>query len=162
VEHVWGLAVTSLFPMDFLEKRPSWKASGDAYSPKDYGCQTCLLARGEVGAGASVELFSPENLAYALALLDVEAGPSLRMGYRWGPKLESAVIFKLVSAFKSQFAFTLASDLLQPDRPLLHEVFEWNQSYALSPWWELRGGLSLVHSEAVTYREGKLTLNFYF
>jgi hypothetical protein len=158
-------ATTSLFPLTFLEKKPSWRLSLDYYSPKDYGCSYCHLFRGEAGGGATVELFSPDYIVYALVLADIEAGDSLRMGYRWGPKLQVAGILNPIRRYKSQLVSELHTDLAQPDRQKLYYQFEWNQSYSFNQSWEVRAGLSYVlrSTDAGTnYREGKLLLNYYF
>ncbi|MBI3558218.1 MAG: DUF4105 domain-containing protein [Deltaproteobacteria bacterium] len=160
IEQVQGLGITSLFPMTFLEKGLSWKFNLDYYSPKDLDCTTCHLGRAQAGLGATVELFTPDAIAYALAVLDFEAGGAVRKGFRWGPQLQAALLMIPHPDYKLQLAANLASDLLQPDRRKFHALLEWNQSLALSRNWEIRTALSLI--SPVNYREAKVTLNFYF
>ena len=164
VEQVQGLALASLFPMTFLERRPSWRFNLDYYSPKDLTCTTCHLGRAEVGAGATLELFSPDYIAYALGVLDFEVGSAVRMGYRWGPKIQAALLLNPHPRYKMQLACDLASDLLQTDRPRGYLEMEWNHSLSLSQAWELRAGLKFVGplSALASYYEEKLTLNYYF
>ena len=112
------------------------------------------------GAGATVELLSPDAIAYAMATLDFEAGSAVRKGWRWGPQFQLAVLLNPKPDYKLQLAATLASDLLQSDRCKLYTTLEFNNSLALAQDWEIRAGLSLI--SPVNYDEAKLTLNFYF
>ncbi len=168
IEQVQGLALTSLFPMTFLERRPSWKFNLDYYSPKDLPCTTCQLGRVQAGAGATAEIFSPNYIVYALGLLDFEVGSAVRKGFRWGPQLQVATILNPWPDYKMQCAATLISDLLQADRRKLYTLFEWNHSLALSKDWEIRAGFSAISpanslmGSPIDSKEGKLTLNFYF
>ncbi|MBI3544524.1 MAG: hypothetical protein HY075_14730, partial [Deltaproteobacteria bacterium] len=158
VEQLDGIAITSLFPMDFLEKRLSWRAALDYYTPRDFGCDGCHLFRFEAGAGATVEVFTPAVSAYVLGLGDIEAGNALHKGFRWGPKLQAAAIVHPFARFKSQPSYSLVADLGQSDRRHAYGVFEWNNSYALARNWELRAGFRAL----TDFHEEKVTLNFYF
>lgn len=158
VERISGLALTSLYPMTFIEKKPSYRFNFDYYSPKDYGCVTCHLFRGEAGAGAAAELFSPDYIGYILGSMDVEAGDSLRKGFRFGPKATVATILNPVSRYKLQLAVNLVTDLAQDDRRKAFTQLEWNQSLALGPEWDVRTSTLYMNN----YKEGKVTLNHYF
>ncbi|MGE4232165.1 MAG: DUF4105 domain-containing protein [Bacteriovoracia bacterium] len=165
VENITGAAVTSLFPLSFLEKRASWRFAIDYYSPKDFGCNNCHALRLETGAGFTVELFTKDALFYTLLLPDIEVGSTFAKGFRLAPKLRSAFLAELFSNFKIGLGANLVWDIIHSQRqPWFYQV-DTTQSFSISQSLEVRGHLSTVISPkkiSSNYLEEKITLNLYF
>lgn len=164
IESVQAITITSLFPMNFLEKRLSWKLAFDYRTVRDFGCADCHVLHFDAGAGATLPVFGERNVAYAMFDLQTEYGTSLARDFRLIPNLEAAMLLnpfdrykllvrgtanyewpKTLSAFRDRAAFYGASLI---------------QSFALSESWEIR--LAGEGTWPARYREGKLTANFYF
>lgn len=165
IEKIEAFSITSLFPMSFLEQRPSWKVSTDYYSPKDFNCAYCHALRTEAGVGAATELFSRSSLIYFFSSAYTEVSSNYARGYRFGPKAQAAVLLNPMDNFKMKLASNLITDLGQSERQGYYYLFEWEQSLALSQNTEIRSSLySILKSSelGMNYLEGKATFNFYF
>jgi hypothetical protein len=168
VEDAVGMAVTSLFPMNFLERRPSYKVRVHYYAPKDLSCDDCHVGQFEAGGGAALNLFSERALLYMLGSISLEGGWGLGDGFRWGPKGEVGALFNPYAPYKLQLLTSWITDLIQEDRQWFFLQFELNQSFSLNRSWEVR--LSAIHilpafatnTSGQSYDEGRLALHYYF
>lgn len=165
VEHINGLQITSLFPMSFLEKRLSWKATLDYRSPKDYGCLTCNTARFEGGIGATVELARRRWIVYGLGLLQAEMGHTLQRGFRFSPKAEIATIVSPFERWKIRALASPVTDLFQPYRQKVFYEIKLDQAYAFSQRWDARAELFSIFptsGDTGIYREARLAIHYFF
>lgn len=166
LENFQALAITSLSPLTHLEKSFSWRMMLDYYSPKDLReCNYCHLVRFEGGGGSTLELFTPHAVFYGLILADIEAGSSLRKGFRMGPKFQLATLINPHPKYKIQLLTNWVTDLFQSDRPKSHLEFELNQSIAINQSFEIRGIWNyLLPTDTINqiYSESKITFNYYF
>ena len=158
LEEFYGVGVTSLFPMNFLEKRISWKMEIKYHTPKDFGCLDCHAANFQSGIGATVNLFSPRYIFYTLGLINFETAPSLRKGFRFNPGLRAAVMMHPIGKYKIAFVANAMTDLFQDDRRRTYYEYNVDQSLGLSQEWDVRLSTQYI----LPYREAKLTLNYYF
>jgi hypothetical protein len=166
IENITAFSLTSLFPLSFLDKKPSWKLTLDYYSPKDFGCIDCHAIRLESGAGTTINLFSPKYIWYTLLTANAEVGSTFQKGYRIGPKLQTAVLFNPIQIYKIRSGITLNTDLWQSDRQSIFYDAFLDQSLSLSQSFELRFRyLTILRTGtylADNYRETNASLLFYF
>lgn len=160
------LHITSLFPLNFIEKRPSWKLQVAYGNAKDTSCIACknLLVRG--GLGVSANIFNPHTIAYALLLARAEVGSVLNRGYRIGPETQFAIILNPIDDYKTRVGVGLSLDLVQMGTSSWLYQAEWEHALSLSQSWEIRAAIDIWGNASQqinnTYQEGKLSLNFYF
>lgn len=165
VENLELLHITSLFPLSFLEKRPSWKFQLDYDSPKDLACDTCHTMHVEAGVGLTFDLYAQRWVVYSLALANFEIGSALRQGYRFGPKLQLATIWNPLTPYKTRLAGNVFFDIAQNDRQGRFYLLEWDHSLSLSRSLEMRSGIQWIlpgDATGIDHRELKFSLHFYF
>jgi hypothetical protein len=166
LERLGVFTVTSLSPMDELEKQLSWKVDLSYISPKDLTCTNCHVMMFNGGAGAAKEFFSGTTLVYGLVTLDMQAGSSLVNGFRFMPTLLTGVLSNPWTSFKTQITGSLVSDVWQSARQNHFYEAEWNNSLSLAQNWELRSNVKAVlpgdRQNNVVYREFGMVLNRYF
>ena len=171
IERINALAITSLFPVNFVEQSLSWRFNLDYYTPRDFGCDDCHALRGEGGIGGAVELFTRDAIAYVLAVGYLEAGSTFRKGWRFGPKLEAAVLANPFRRYKIRLAAAAVGDLAQPDRQKAFYQLDVEQSLSISRSLDFRATVTgilptttptPVGAGKLSYTEGKATLNYYF
>lgn len=159
IEKIEAVHITSLFPMNELEKQLSWRATLQYASPKDFGCLNCHIARSEGGVGAAYEIFQHKMLIYGLVSGYFEVGGSLEKGYRWGPILQLASYVTPWEHYTSLISVSWVSDVAQSDRRNFFPQFEWDHGISLSQDWQVRLGTSLIPD---AYQEVKVALRRYF
>jgi hypothetical protein len=166
LERLGVLTVTSLTPMDDLEKQLSWKVDLSYISPKDLTCSNCHVVMLNGLAGANNSFFSNKTLVYGLALLDFQAGSSLTNGFRLMPTLLTGVLANPFSQFKTQITGSVVTDVWQSARQNHFYETEWNNSFSLSQNWEIRAQAKAVlpgdRQNNVVYEEFGIGLNRYF
>ncbi len=166
VEKFQALAVSSLFPFTFVEKRASWAFDVSWLTPKDLNCRFCRVAHFDGGAGATFNLFSDHAIFYALGMVQAESGGgAFSKGYRFGPKIQLATIANPWQAWKFRVGWNWISDIAQADRQSAYHELQLDSSWALNQSWDARASLLRVlrtQSNGVDISESKLTLNHYF
>ena len=165
VQNLEFLHITSLFPLGFLEKRPSWKFQFDYQSPKDLSCDTCHAWHVEGGVGATIEIIPERGILYALAIAHCDVGSVFSRGFRLGPKLQIATLWNPLTDYKTRLAGSFVYDIAHAERQSHFYLMEWDQSLSLGRHWEIRSALSWILPGAgsgVDHRELKASLNFYF
>ena len=166
IEQLEFISLTALNPLNILDRKISWHALADYYSPKDFGCIDCHLLRGEGAIGATRSAFSGDAIFSGLLYGDVEAGQSLSEGVRGGPKLEFVSIVNPVAPYKSRLSLQAVTDLFQSERSWIYYQVRWDHSWSLSPSWELRASyFHFFHPSSFSaddYSEAKITIKRYF
>ena len=160
------LHITSLFPLGFIEKRPSWKLQVGYVSARDLPSETTGLFRLESGLGATVELWNEKNVIYFLVLGHLEAGSPLDKGYRGGPRFQLATLLNPSENYKTRLSGTVSWDLFQSNRPDHYFQWDWEHALSLSQSWELRATLGVWQTASQKfwggYQEAKFSANYYF
>jgi len=165
LEHLNLVGLYSLFPVNSLESKFSWKGALELTAPKDFGCINCDVARFGGGIGYAIEPFGQWMTSYLLGQTGFEVGNPLREGYRILIGPEAGVIFNPLQAWKARFSAILNFDPIQKNRSPYFLRLGHDQSLGLNPNFELRAAfekiwLSSTHRAA--YEEIKGSLNFYF
>lgn len=157
LEKLIGVAVTSLHPMSFLNRSPSFKASFGVQTARDYGCSDCRHVFGEFGGGAAVNINSDRNIFYALAHFRAEAYSRLPRGFRYGPGLDIGLLLNPVEHYKFQVGVLHQLDLDQKERAPAYTSLVINQSFYLGRNWELRNTNEWLVSERLdeSWRHGE-------
>ncbi|NBX93885.1 MAG: DUF4105 domain-containing protein [Proteobacteria bacterium] len=160
------LHITSLFPLSFIEKRPSWKVQLGYLRARDLNLDRSGVFRIETGLGASIGFLGERNVLYFLALGYIDGSTHFIRGFRLGPKLQLASILNPFENYKTRLSSTLMWDLFQSDRP--GQMFQWDWEHALSlnQSWEARLSMGVWHAASESFfsgfQEAKLSLNYYF
>jgi hypothetical protein len=166
IDSIQPIAITSLFPLTDLDRRPSWKVEADYRSPKDFGCFDCHVVHFGAGAGGAVELGTPRVLGYSLLSIQAEAGSSLMPEYRILPELSGAFLLNPLDRYKLHLFGAIDLDAPHTDRSLYFTTFKIQQSYSFSLHWDVRTDFTWIlpsnSALAPTARELKLSLNSYF
>lgn len=153
------LHITSLFPLGFIEKRPSWKLQVGYVSARDLLSENTGVFRLESGLGATVELWNEKNIIYFLVLGHLETGSPLARGYRVGPRFQLATLLNPSENYKTRLSGTVSWDLFQNDRPDHYFHWDWEHALSLSQSWEVRMTLGVWQA---AYQEAKISANYYF
>ncbi len=168
LEQLQFVGMVSIPPFSFLEKRLSWKIDVELSTPKDLLCTDCHVLHTEMGAGATLNLFSPKSLIYGLGGAYVDFGSGLGRFYRLGPGFEVGILANPWAPYKIRLRSLTSLDVFQSERPLTFETIEVSQSLSWIPHWEMRlngigtSSLGTHINQAPIYYEGKLSLNYYF
>lgn len=140
LRRVEALAITSLFPWNFLEHPLSWKLALRYETPQDL-CLRCHVAHAEMGAGLAANFFSDRHVAYSLVMLDGDFGPSAPKGYRVGFKFHNALLLTLGSRWKSQLRLDPIVDLGGGERERWRLQYAWENGFSLGQEWDLRASI---------------------
>jgi hypothetical protein len=159
---------TSIFPLSFLESRPSWAVNVGYFTPRDFTCDNCHVAHVETGAGGALGLFEGRGVIYSLLLAQLELSPDFQKGYRYGPKLSTALITNLTregssSIFrktKLKLGYDHFWDIDQDERAPYFGQYSFNLSKAISRNNEVRFGATYTKSESLTDDDTELKLNW--
>lgn len=165
LENLHILSVVSLSPLQPLDKHPSWTMRLEVVSPKDLTCDHCQLAHFDIGGGASLGFLKGRGIFYSMGIAQVEAGNSLRLGYRFIPKWQMGTLINFFESYKIQLQASWNWDLFQRDRRTQFFDFQWNQSLALSRNWEVRFLTQVIPTPAAaesSFLEAKLSMLHYF
>ena len=149
--------VISLAPMTHLEKLPSWKVKAGWLRSRDGACADCVpfSVNGGIGLALQSNIFSRE-VYYAIAELDLVAEDELEKGYRAG----LGALLGLVVDFTAGWRMDLQGKSTHYSEGQQGTVEESSvrQRFRLSTNLEL----NLDFSWRNDYREGKLTLGYYY
>ncbi len=80
LDEAWAVRILSLNDLSRFDLRPSWRVKFGAATVRDGGCDGCLAAQAEFGAG-----FTKADLA---GVLDLYAGSDVAL--EWSPRLDGA------------------------------------------------------------------------
>ncbi len=165
VESISGLTATSLFPINFMEAKPSWAFKLGAFSPKDFGCARCLVFHLSGNFGGAVNVLTESDVLYALPGLYFEAGEGLRGRPRFGPLARLGWIWGPFRFFKFQLEYEAVADIFQPYRRQFFHQLSPALSMSFSPSVEVRlrgqGNFSATFQDE-PFLESKADLNVYF
>jgi hypothetical protein len=160
------MTVTSLLPINSLEKQLSWKVDSAYETAHDLNCINCHVVAAEGGGGASVNLFSERYLWYTMAAIRLEKGSAIPETGRFLPRLETSVLANPVGIYKAELRAEVVADAWQTQRQSHFYQFSWGNSLTLGQNWDTRaiwmGIIPGDRSRASTYQEWSLTLNHYF
>lgn len=159
------LRMESFFPLSEFEKEISWRVAISLLTPEDLKCFPCREAVIEGALGGAIQPMNKNSLFYVLIPLYVGGSEHFAKGYRWGPGFELGGFFKVAEVYRLQALARLQTDLLQEERSKTFGIFEINQSFFISPHWDMR---LLTKSSVATdslrrnSSEVGLQLNHYF
>lgn len=162
---LYFLGITSLYPLNALDKKLSYGFELYYYSPKDLTRSHEQVFHFDGGAGLTFNLGDDRNIFYLMAMGYIEVGNTLRKGYRWGPKIRASFLLNPFENFKLQILADLVVDLDQSDRAAASFRPEINQSLSLNQSWELRSSVKYIGflvAQAPNYSELRLSLNYYY
>lgn len=159
IEEIKGVAITSLFPVSFLETRASWKLDLRLASPKDYGCRDCSVFHAEFGNGLAFSPGTDRAILYGMLSLPIEFGSSIPDKFRLIPRLELAAIANPWRRYKTRLSAAANADLFQTDRRRGWFEAAWEHSFGFGPSFEVRGAVSWIPG---AQRDGRVTLNYYY
>ncbi len=165
LDNIIGLNITSLPPINFLSKAPSWKIESGMYTPRDYGCLTCRHVFLKLGIGGSFNLLNEFYLAYALATIRGEAYDQLSRGYRYGPGLDVGILVNPTEKTKYRLAFEQFWDVDQNIRSESVQYYVLQNSYFLSRNHELRSTLNWIYPKGtpdLRQLDAKIEFTYFF
>lgn len=166
LERLQFFGMTSLVPIQFIEKKLSWQFQADYYSPKDFGCWNCHAVRFLGGPGVTVECFTPKVVAYFFNLFNLEYGTSLN--FRFAPQGQLGLLMNPWQNYKLQLIGNVLWDVFPGTRQSHFSELTVQQSLSMKQNFEFRSSLSvLIPSKPSlagggSLSEGKLTLHWYF
>ncbi len=165
LEHLNFVGLYSLFPVNELETKFSWKGGLEIANPKDFGCINCDVARLHGGLGYTFEPFGQWMTSFMLLQTAFETGTPLREGYRILVGPETGVIFNPAQAWKARFLGTLNWDPIQKNRSPYFVRMGHDQSFSLNQNFEVRAAYEKIWQSSThraAYEEVRASLNFYF
>ncbi|MEK6556315.1 MAG: DUF4105 domain-containing protein, partial [Bdellovibrionota bacterium] len=161
---------TSIFPLSFLESRPSWAVNVGYFTPRDFACNNCHVAHAEAGAGAALGLLSGRGVIYSLLLAQLELSPEFKKGYRYGPKLSTAMITNLTSASSTDGLFSKTKlklgfdhfwDVDQDERASYFSQTSFDLAKAISRNNEVRFGVVHTQSDSLPDDGTEIKINYF-
>ena len=166
LENLELLHITSLFPLSFIEKRPSWKLQLGYGAIKDADCLGCRSFQIKGGLGFAFSLMNEKQVLYGLLLARAEKANHFERGFRIGPEAQLATLFTIGEDLKMRFAASSLWDAFSIEASQFLYQADWEAALSLSQSWEIRLGLSAwwnaARQSSRMNQEGKLTLNYYF
>ncbi|MDR3607686.1 MAG: DUF4105 domain-containing protein [Oligoflexia bacterium] len=159
------LSIVSLFPLERIDRKMSWRLTLEYYSPKDYSCDSCHAFHFQAGPGLTTELFTPSVLGALFVLGDWEDGSRQGRWFRAGPGVQAMIIANPLTGYKTQIAETTLTDLGQDTRSRVRYEIEWDHSVKLATQWDARLSWSAILNDSgfrTYYDETRLLLNYYF
>ncbi len=160
------IEITSLYPFNFVDPKPSWTIGSKLDNFKDLQCSYCYGLILEGGAGLSSEIIKEKALVYFLAIAHAEAGKEIPKIVRTGPGVNLAAILSPLNHYKLILSAKTYYDLVGSLKKRMFGRFEVNQSFALNRSFDLRWVSTFIPSffrvTHTPFYELGLNLNYYF
>ena len=149
--------VVSLSPMTRLEKSPSWKISAVWRRARDGGCQDCVpfVLNAGVGAALQSSLFSRE-VYFAMVDISLNLEDDFDKGFRAGFGAEVGAMVDILPQWRVGLVGH-TTNFSEGDRSVV-ESSALRQRFSFTTDLELNLDFLWLND----YREGKLTLGYYF
>lgn len=100
IKSLLGLATTSLFPINRLEQKMSWKLKLGMERVRNLNCADCLPVFAEGGGGYSINIFNQSGILYSMLSARAELHRDYDKGQRYAPGFELGLAFHPASKMK--------------------------------------------------------------
>jgi hypothetical protein len=169
LEQLQLMEMFSVRPLDYFEKRWSWKVDIEVEQPKDLACANCYLGHAEIAWGPTFRLFSPQWLFYTVLGPYFEAGGGLSdRPVRYGPGGEAGILANPWQPYKLRLRALSYGDIFQPYRAPIFGELGFDQAISWSAHWESRLEARQVFTAGASdknlpsYYDAKVSLQYYF
>lgn len=164
VERATLVSVFSLFPMDRMEKRKSWRIGLDGYRVYDGACRECFAARLRSGIGVATNVLGESSMVYGMISGRIDASDQFEKYSRLGAEVKLAVLSQIQTFGKTELAAVGFNQALPTLAALDHYELSLTQTVQIGQNWELRAHFSRVASltSKAQHAEGAVNCLYYF
>lgn len=124
------LNLVSLFPLDYLEFRTSFRYEVSYVRPRDLQCDACQVVRTEMGYGPAFSPFGPRSIFYSFFNLRGEYGSVLERGHRLGPEVMLGTVYNPVDRLKFGAEWSHFWNVTHVSAPSYVDQWQIDSSYA--------------------------------